>query len=377
MRYFVTLLLLFLLVPTFSQTPPVGSLGVGKRPAQAMLDVAGEIKIDTIRSAPLNGMIQYKDGRFLFRQNGGWVKLSKSTIDTLYVVNDTLRWILNDSLYKQQIANLTSKNLVFTSDRVHILDTFSVIIRQQGVHSLQLGADVPSGMIPIPNLKFSGLTGSNSTDSLMTLNGQIKGFPGVSDIYLPIKIALQGDPFGIGGGKYIVDGIYIDPVDTLGSFNLYHEQGYLSTYDNIDVTKLFQNGDYFLFDGNIEIVSWKLGYTGSLEHKGYYSNTSYVNYTSGGSVTIPDSIKTFIYNPPTLQGSVTIELPNNPIDGQEMEILAGGTITAGDVITNFTLDGNGSTIIGDVCNKLTVNEMIKLKYIDSTLNTWYILSQCK
>ena len=116
---------------------------------------------------------------------------------------------------------------------------------------------------------------------------------------------------------------------------------------------------------------------GNLSHSGAYANTSYVIYTGGDSDTIPDNTSTYIYNPAATVASKTITLPSNPLTGQVLNILAGGTITAGDVITSFTLDGNGRTIIGDVCSKLRVNEMVMLKYIDSGINTWYVLSQCK
>lgn len=115
---------------------------------------------------------------------------------------------------------------------------------------------------------------------------------------------------------------------------------------------------------------------GNLSHKGAYANTSYVNYTVGNNALIQDNISLFIYNPATTVSGMTITLPYQPIDGQHLTILAGGTVTAGDVITSFTLDGNGRTIVGDICPKLTVNEMIELVYIGAT-DIWYIISNCK
>jgi len=75
------LVLLFFLISfftTYSQVP-TGSLGIGVRPPQAMLDVNGELKVGEIRSSPIqDGMVQYKDNQFLFRQNGEWIPLNSN-----------------------------------------------------------------------------------------------------------------------------------------------------------------------------------------------------------------------------------------------------------------------------------------------------------
>jgi hypothetical protein len=176
---------------------------------------------------------------------------------------------------------------------------------------LQLGADVPAGMIPIPDIKFSGFTGSNPSDSIMTLNGNIKGLPNTSDAYLPFRAIFQGDPFNT-NGKYLSDGVVVDTI-SLGVYELSIEQGYVDTYTGIDATKSFNNGNYYFTDANNnDKVKWQLGLDGSITHDGSYNNDGYVVYQGGGSDTIPDNVSFYVYDPATTQSGASIYLPANP-----------------------------------------------------------------
>lgn len=109
---------------------------------------------------------------------------------------------------------------------------------------------------------------------------------------------------------------------------------------------------------------------GRYSHDASYSNTGYVNYTSGGSDTIPDNISFYIYNPASTQASATIFLPPNPNDGQTLYIFGGGTVTVGNVITGFTLNGNGKVVIGNGASQLKVGKAIELHFMN---NTWYAI----
>lgn len=269
------------------------------------------------------------------------------------------------------VANFANTDLTFTDNRQHDLNGFSAIIREPGIHSFQLGTDAPAGMIPIPGLKFSGFTGSNATDSIMTLNGNIKGIPGHVDVYVPSRTVIQGDPFNT-GGKYLSDVMSIQP-DGVGGYNIFLLVSYLNTIDNINVFKKFIEGDYYLIDANDnDAVKWQLGKDGSISHDGAYANKP-TRYTAGGNVTIPDNVSVFIYDPASIQAGATITLPANPLDGQDLYIIGGGTITSGNVITGFTLDGNGRTVIGDGAANLRVGKAYELHYCGEN-NIWYAIS---
>lgn len=248
---------------------------------------------------------------------------------------------------------------------VELLNDASLRIREQGVHSFQIGADVPVGMIPIPNLKFSGFTGSNANDSLITLNGMIKGLPNTDDIYLPGDIVIKGDPFN-GNGVTIIN-------QTVSNGGVYTSTALINTIAFIFVDKIFdENGNYFLFDQVTSQIKWQLSKYGSIRHSGAYANKP-TRYTAGGNHTIPDNVSVYIYDPAVIQAGATITLPANPLDGQDLYIIGGGTITSGNVITGFTLDGNGRTVIGDGGSTLKVGKAYELHYCGEN-NIWYAIA---
>jgi hypothetical protein len=112
--------------------------------------------------------------------------------------------------------------------------------------------------------------------------------------------------------------------------------------------------------------------TGSYQHDGAYA-TKPTRYTGGGNAVIPDNVSIYIYDPASTQAGATITLPANPLDGQTLYIFGGGTVTSGNVITSFTLDGNGRTVIGDGSAQLKVGKAIELHYVAAN-NIWYAIS---
>jgi hypothetical protein len=111
---------------------------------------------------------------------------------------------------------------------------------------------------------------------------------------------------------------------------------------------------------------------GSYRHDGAYANKP-TRYTGGGNATIPDNVSIYIYDPASVQAGATITLPANPLDGQTLYIFGGGTVTSGNVITSFTLDGNGRTVIGDGAAQLKVGKAIELHYVAAN-DIWYAIS---
>jgi hypothetical protein len=298
-------------------------------------------------------------------------RLNGQAFSTYQGAIDSLGAAIGSSLGTGGGDNFANSNLTFDGDRVHSLDTFSVVIRQAGSHGFQLGADLHSGMLfPLPNLKFSGFTGSNASDSLMTWNGLVKGLPGTSDVYIPVAFVAQGDPFGDGGGKLLTSGLYVEP-NGFGGFNLSVEHIYTDNILGVDISKLFESGDYYVIDAaDDDKVKWKLGKDGSITHDGAYSNIGYVTFDGGGSDTIPDNVSYYIYDPDTTQATATIALPENPVDGQALTLLAGGTVTTGVVVTSLTIGGNGNTILGALPVSLTVGKILQLRFFNGI---WYAI----
>lgn len=248
---------------------------------------------------------------------------------------------------------------------VELLNDASLRIRQAGVHSFQLGADVPAGMLPIPDLKFSGLTGSKATDGLMTLNGTLYDPNGnfiFEDIYTPIQAIFEGN----GDIHYSAIG---KSLPSLGGFSSIIN-GYSGLSDFF--IEFFREANRYLYDVNANEIKWQLGKDGSISHTGAYANKP-TRYTAGGNHTIPDNVSVYIYDPASVQAGATITLPANPLDGQDLYIFGGGTITSGNVITGFTLDGNGRTIIGDGASALKVGKAYELHYCGDN-NIWYAIA---
>lgn len=96
-------------------------------------------------------------------------------------------------------------------------------------------------------------------------------------------------------------------------------------------------------------------------------------YSAGGNKTISDGEAGLYYDPAVLQANATITLPANPVDGQEMTILFGGTITGAGtaVVTNLTIAANtGQTLIGTYPTAATTDTVIEVKYRQATAQWW-------
>lgn len=104
---------------------------------------------------------------------------------------------------------------------------------------------------------------------------------------------------------------------------------------------------------------------GSLkEKKGFIRSYQRVAQTNTGSVTINDNTSTLVLTGTSTVASYTITLPAAPIDGQEVNIVAGGTVTA------LTLSANtGQTLLGGVT---TIGPGLGQHLIyQSTDTSWY------
>jgi hypothetical protein len=99
--------------------------------------------------------------------------------------------------------------------------------------------------------------------------------------------------------------------------------------------------------------------------------TPTMEVTGAGTYTIGDNTAGLYYDPGSLAATADITLPAAPIDGQEIEIYFGGTITTGTVVTALTiLPNTGHTILGTLPTTALVSTVLKYKFRNST-NQWY------
>jgi hypothetical protein len=99
--------------------------------------------------------------------------------------------------------------------------------------------------------------------------------------------------------------------------------------------------------------------------------TPTMDVSGAGTYTISDESVGLYYDPGTLAATADITLPANPIDGQEITIYFGGTITSGAVVTALTiLPNTGHTILGAPPTDAYTSTILEYKFRDST-NQWY------
>lgn len=213
-------------------------------------------------------------------------------------------------------------------------------------------------------------------------------------------ISYWGDEDGSGTGSIIrldrLNGI-IEGIAT--SQMLFSSANYSVTvdtepvfYGNNDQLKVgwTNSGIWELFDKDSMIITWGDvnndvgGYQfGFNVTTGVFSTSGLLNSFAGatanpsmqventGSITITDDVAGLYFDPASLVAAATITLPANPVNGQEVSILFGGTITTGTVITVLTIAPNsGQTIVGTLPTTATVDTSMKYKYRTATTQ-WY------
>lgn len=94
--------------------------------------------------------------------------------------------------------------------------------------------------------------------------------------------------------------------------------------------------------------------------------------TTGTASTVPDNTSVVYINPASVVAAYNLTMPANPVDGDELKIIFGGTIADGAaVVTAFTLTANtGQTIYGNTpINPVTGGTVLIYKY-SSALIRW-------
>lgn len=99
--------------------------------------------------------------------------------------------------------------------------------------------------------------------------------------------------------------------------------------------------------------------------------------TTSTPLGLSDNIKRVFVNPATTLATASIQLQNTPYNGQEVVIVAGGTITTGVVVTELTVFAAANILSGDPINPTTLvlplnaSTVLTLEYSQS-LNQWFL-----
>jgi microcystin-dependent protein len=94
-------------------------------------------------------------------------------------------------------------------------------------------------------------------------------------------------------------------------------------------------------------------------------------HTTGATVTISDNTTILYVNPAALLPALTITLPSNPINGQEVKVSFGGAIASGAVVTVLSIVGSGlqTVLAGASITNAIAGDGYIFKY-QSSLNLW-------
>lgn len=102
-------------------------------------------------------------------------------------------------------------------------------------------------------------------------------------------------------------------------------------------------------------------------------NGSTVSITSGSLSTVPNNTTLVNINPSTAIASYTLTMPANPVDGDVLKIVFGGTIAVGSPVisTTFTLSANtGQVLFGTAPAAIENGGAVLVYQYDVSLTRW-------
>lgn len=138
-------------------------------------------------------------------------------------------------------------------------------------------------------------------------------------------------------------------------------------YDTTNLTSIDWTARHLVgSDGSKVLLDWSsavAGNSGISIPKAYGSGYQRVTPATGATVTVNNDISNLVIRPAGTIATLTVNLPSNPFDTQEI------TICSSQIITALTVSGNGHTMIGAV-STLGVGGFAKYKYV-STDTSYY------
>lgn len=102
------------------------------------------------------------------------------------------------------------------------------------------------------------------------------------------------------------------------------------------------------------------------------SNLTTQSITSGSSGTVTGGNYRVLFNPSSTLASYALTLPASPNDGDVVEVICGGTLTSGIVVTSLTISANSGQTLQDNTPPGNATVDFALKYVYISGNTkWY------
>lgn len=95
-----------------------------------------------------------------------------------------------------------------------------------------------------------------------------------------------------------------------------------------------------------------------------------VTATTAGTTIVPSrNYRRVVINPSSLLASVTVSFPSDPIDGDELLVFVGGTLSSGTVVTAYSTT-NATIIQSSLPSYLVAGDFIHYEY-NSGASVWF------
>lgn len=158
------------------------------------------------------------------------------------------------------------------------------------------------------------------------------------------------------------DSFYFPGVPFKGSAN-FKVLGKFIAYGKVDSIWTSGGNLFYRRWGNTQTVG-AVG-SGGVSQQVYTSGTTITVSNQGGDIWL-------LLNPSITSSTLTITLDSAPIDGQKIEISAGGTLTSGVVITSLTISANSGQVLlqNTIPTQIRAGETVSYRYKLSN-TTWY------
>ncbi|HUH73350.1 MAG TPA: hypothetical protein VLZ75_02980 [Chitinophagales bacterium] len=403
-------LLLLLLLPfallggenRVDQYPPYTNIRL-MGPPNTPASILNDIYIDGPKGGGVLGYVSNPNDDQFISQNSQMIALLSMMAysegdgipQNLYIDGDSIGIDGGNKVFQKTWGNY---NDTISEDRIINLPSDKSFMIKSDEFSFRLNTPYGEGGL------FSGFTTFDSTLGVNFLNGQLYEMSdtnlAVFDSKSNIMATISGNPFPLENPLAYGTSIYnrqtkeIDDGDTIvyqlisllekkpgvfkiTNFNLGEGNVYILQQD-LMAGKISQFGisdnQIKIFTSLDETITSSISLDSLTKTVGAFSNSSTQINTSGGSDTIENNVRTYLYNPPSLQTGVTLHLPLSPADGQYITIIGGGTITIGNVVSGITLtDHNGSGVIGFGSSDMQAGPLGTFQWIASA-NKWYQVS---
>lgn len=403
--------LLFLLLLPFAllagenrvdQYPPYTNIRL-MGPPNTPASILNDIYIDGPKGGGVLGYVSNPNDDQFISQNSQMIALLSMMAysegdgipQNLYIQGDSIGIDGGNKVLQKTWGN---SNDTISEDRIINLPSDKSFMIKSNEFSFRLNTPYGEGGL------FSGFTTFDSLLGIQLMNGQLYQMSdtnlAVFDSKSNLMAAISGNPFPIEDPTAYGTAIYNTQTKEIddGDSVLYQQIILIEKKAGVFKTSVFNFGEgavyiqqkdmfsnkkslFEIVDNQINLFTFQdeeviasISIDSLINTFGAFSNSSTQINTSIGSDTIENNVRTYLYNPPSMQSSITLHLPLSPADGQYITIIGGGTITIGNVVSGITLeDHNGNGVIGFSSSDMQAGPLGTFQWIASA-NKWYQIS---